>query len=199
MPSSPQETFFAELSEIKEKANEIYNSQGFLTDSDVKSVWSEEHFDHILSPNTLLGFPEDHSKDSKVSFLRLRFKILLTLIEIGWLQWNKCYPNLYSDKRNDEALPLARNDLNFLTPSLYDAFQKRQWRFNPPQLKEHGIVKKYDRGTKLPFMKASGETIGSGESGDVTRETVPAGYWKDHNGFLNTVRECWSLVLEALS
>lgn len=194
MPSSPQEALFRE---IKNETYGIYSKQGFLTDFNVKKVWSETRYDQILSLNTL-GFPIDYPKDSKVSFLTMRSKILLILVEIGWSEWDDCYQSLLGGKRKDEALPLVGNDLEFLEEPYDEFFQKYQWRFIPPKLKEHWKIKRYDRRTKLPFIKTSKEEIGKGMSGGVTREFIPAGYWEDHNGHFNTVRTCWSLILEAL-
>lgn len=120
----------------------------------------------------------------------MRSKILLILVDICWSEWDDCYHSLLGDKRKDEALPLVGNHLEFLEDPCDELFQKYQWRFIPPKLKEHWKIKRYDRRTKLPFIKTSKEEIGKGMSGGVTREFIPAGYWEDHNGHFNTVRAC---------
>ena len=190
MPESVQETLLAEISK---EADITYIRQGFLTDSDVKSVWSKERYDQILSLNTI-GFPDNFSGD-KVSFLTMRSKILLILVEMRWSKWDNCYRSLKDKNCTDEALPFVKDDLKFLGDSNdVVRFQERQWRFNPPKLKEHGEIRKYDPGTILPFIKSRKETIGDG----VTRESIPVGYWEYRSGYFNTVRICSSLILEVV-
>lgn len=190
MPASAQETLFADIST---DTSMFLVRQGFLTDSDVKSIWSKERCDRILLLN-ILGFPDDFSED-KVSFLTMRSRILLILVGMSWSKWHKSYQSLRDTKCTDEALPFATDDLKFLEDSRHvEIFRDHQWPFIPPKLKEHEDVRTYDPGTILPFIKNQRKFISKG----VTRESIPIGYWKDCEGRPSPVRIFSSLVLEAV-
>ena len=189
MPS-PQDLFFQE---IRKEASLIYDERGFLTDLNIKQIWSETRYDKILSLNPL-GFPSDSPEAFRVRFLEMRSKILLILVEINWLGWDRCYQSLLGDKCKDEALPLVDNDLGFLEYPYNSYFQRKQWRFIPQKLKENRLkIQTYKRRTKLPFIKTAKEDIDRDRC--VTKESIPAGYWEDRHGNCNTVRTYGLLFL----
>ena len=169
---------------IRESTYRRIKTKGFLTRVDINDIWSDARRRRFISLN-IFGFPEDESKATQTSFLEMRLKIVLILIDIHWPNWHHRLINTHKDTN----LPLMEQDLGFLNPRRKEDFQNRQGQWFPPIIKERQRIQIFDGRINLPFDRELRRTIGSGMSGrnSVFEESIPAGYFKDFNKNLNTV------------
>ena len=179
--------------EIREDVSRIYEEQGFLTEENIRVLWSDQRQKQFLSHNNNLGFSDEQSlsQNGKALFLKKRLKILLILIDINWPNIHNSYGFLKGSHLVDDRLPLREQDLGsfLLKSSFMNNFQKTQWRYIPQKIEEKKRLhrQRFERGSKLPFNKSLSLRLGSGLSGVVYKEVIPTGYYINQNNTPNTV------------
>ncbi|KAL6716594.1 hypothetical protein ACLMJK_006161 [Lecanora helva] len=166
------------LEGIREDLSDLLKKQGFLTDNDCKRLLPDPQR-QIFQNINLGGLEGGHL----TLFKKLR--ILLILIDIRIPSWDKVYHALRTIE--DRRLPLAEKHLEFLGTRDRNDFLSRQWQYIPRVIKEgEGIEEEIYKGSVLPFDKSLRRELGKGVSGNVYKESIPAGYYRDRNDRYNT-------------
>ena len=194
MDPSPEDFFDRIREEIASKMHRAGDpTKRFMTEEVLRGIWKADakliHLGNILKLNS-------DEKDIVEKDLLQTLTILVMICWTNWARFKDIFLHHQTAKgkrdRTDRAICeytfeglVSQSFLN--SSAKAQSFLDNRYSFQPLFIEEGKIIVKKDKGWRLPFQDESGEVIGNGSYGEVTKEVIAARQFRNSESLDNKV------------